>query len=74
MFTQNFKPGDVVHLKSGGAQMTVAEIEIDKVTCEWLDKQDRPQRFVWNLSVLERVTTPTEHLNRSVEYKDQGYR
>lgn len=31
------KPGDVVMLKSGGPQMTIAAIEGDKVHCEWFE-------------------------------------
>ncbi len=40
-----FKPGDVVHLASGGPSMTVAAAMEGKPTllCVWFDKDDRRQ-------------------------------
>jgi uncharacterized protein YodC (DUF2158 family) len=32
---EQFKPGDVVRLKSGGRPMTVSKCEGDDVTCVW---------------------------------------
>jgi uncharacterized protein YodC (DUF2158 family) len=34
---EQFKPGDVVMLKSGGPHMTITEIEGDKAWCEWFE-------------------------------------
>jgi uncharacterized protein YodC (DUF2158 family) len=31
-----FAPGDVVQLKSGGQEMTVASVEEDNVECIWI--------------------------------------
>jgi uncharacterized protein YodC (DUF2158 family) len=37
----DFKPGDVVQLKSGGPVMTIKFIDEDgDVFCEWFDKKD----------------------------------
>ena len=36
--SQEFQPGDVVQMKSGGPQMTVELISEDKVHCSWFDK------------------------------------
>ena len=33
-----FKPGDVVQLKSGGPQMTVADSSGGSILCIWTDK------------------------------------
>jgi uncharacterized protein YodC (DUF2158 family) len=40
---EEFKPGDVVRLKSGGPPMTCEKgaNEDGLVTCEWFDKNDR---------------------------------
>jgi uncharacterized protein YodC (DUF2158 family) len=36
----NFKPGDVVELKSGGPKMTIESIDADGCFCRWfIDKK-----------------------------------
>lgn len=40
--TDEFKPGDVVQLKSGGPRMTVKAVrEPDEVICVWFEKTKR---------------------------------
>jgi uncharacterized protein YodC (DUF2158 family) len=38
-----FKPGDVVMLKSGGPQMTVTEVDGDRTFCQWFDEKRAAQ-------------------------------
>lgn len=40
--SEEFKPGDVVRLKSGGPKMTVTEVG-EEVYCEWFDDKKEPQ-------------------------------
>lgn len=43
---EQFKPGDVVELKSGGPQMTISYISGDKVDCVWFEgKQQKSGTF-----------------------------
>lgn len=37
MAAREFKPGDVVRLKSGGENMTVSEVDGDDVHVTWMD-------------------------------------
>jgi uncharacterized protein YodC (DUF2158 family) len=39
-----WKPGDLVRVKSGGPLMTVGSIKAGKVICEWFDRTGKPQR------------------------------
>ncbi len=55
-----FQMGDVVKLKSGGAQMTVIEVGLnhDGVRCTWQNSTDKgwePQEKVYPASALEKV-------------------
>ena len=52
----DWKPGDVVVLKSGGHPITVAEINGDSVTCLWMGHEGDLFRETLPLAVLE----PTE--------------
>ena len=52
MAEQQFKVGDVVQLKSGGASMTVESVEETTATCCWLDSHRRLQRDTFSFSVL----------------------
>lgn len=47
------KAGDVVVLKSGGPQMTVAWIEESEALCVWFDSQGQPKEKRYPLVVLE---------------------
>lgn len=49
----NFKPGDVVELKSGGPDMTVSAIHEDSAYCEWFDHKNEPQARMYVLAVLK---------------------
>jgi uncharacterized protein YodC (DUF2158 family) len=44
----NFKPGDVVELKSGGVPMTVIDCNGQGVNCQWQDAEGRPQSATWS--------------------------
>ena len=53
-----WKPGDVVVLKSGGPTMTVANVRQDgKVVCEWFD-DNKPQGRAFDPDVLEPPPPP----------------
>ncbi len=42
----SFNKGDIVELKSGGPPMTVAQVEGERVLCQWFDgKSPAAQRF-----------------------------
>jgi len=56
VWSNNFKPGDVVQLKSGGVGMTVIQVNgSNLVTCEWLDNGGAPQKFVWADVALQKA-------------------
>ena len=53
-----FKVGDVVHLKSGGARMTVSKLfksseGCEMVQCTWFDKKPREHRAAFVIDSLE---------------------
>lgn len=50
-----FQAGEVVVLKSGGVQMTVAEVGDDGVQCPWLGEEGELFRETLPESVLELV-------------------
>lgn len=47
------KVGDVVHLKSGGPDMTIAKIENGYAVCEWFEGA-KPMRHEFPLTSLEK--------------------
>lgn len=49
----NFKPGDIVELKSGGPDMTISSIENGSVFCQWFDSKSEPQGRSYTLAVLK---------------------
>jgi uncharacterized protein YodC (DUF2158 family) len=54
---EDFKPGDVVQVKSGGPSMTIASIEGGQALCQWFDKNtQKAGRFA--LETLEKYTPP----------------
>jgi len=52
-----FKPGDVVQLKSGGPPMTVQAISGDNATCVWFEKT-KEHRSVFATVLLRAFTRP----------------
>ena len=50
-----FKPGDVVILKSGGHPLSVVEVKDDKVACVWMGNEGDLFRETLPLAVLERA-------------------
>jgi uncharacterized protein YodC (DUF2158 family) len=50
-----FQAGEVVVLKSGGVQMTVADVSDDGVLCLWLGEEGELFRETLPVSVLEAV-------------------
>jgi uncharacterized protein YodC (DUF2158 family) len=51
----NFKPGDVVMLKSGSQPLTVAEVNEDSAECIWMGSEGELFRETLPLVVLERA-------------------
>lgn len=52
-----FKPGDVVGLKSGGPQMTVIRIESNgRVVVTWFDDKNQLQNAAFEPVVLESAS------------------
>lgn len=51
----NFKPGDVVMLKSGSQPLTVAEVNDDSAECIWMGSEGELFRETLPLVVLERA-------------------
>jgi len=50
---EQFKPGDVVVLRSGGPSMTVECIEEDgRVSCRWFDDQGKQAASVFSPAML----------------------
>jgi uncharacterized protein YodC (DUF2158 family) len=43
MPAQQFKPGDVVSLRSGGPRMTIATVDGQSALCEWFSDDQKPQ-------------------------------
>jgi uncharacterized protein YodC (DUF2158 family) len=55
-----FQAGEVVMLKSGGMQMTVASVDEDGVQCLWLGDEGELFRETLPSSVLELVLSASE--------------
>lgn len=51
---ENFQPGDVVQLKSGGPAMTVTALDSEEAKCEWFDDKNQPHRRLFALSSLTK--------------------
>ena len=62
-----FKPGDVVVLKSGGPHMTVVSLEGGGCNCEWFDQSGR-QSGNFLPATLEEVTDNSDF------FRDQNSR
>lgn len=54
-----FKPGDVVHLKSGGPTMTVTRMEDEygtmKVSCTWFDDKGEQKFSSFEPEIIELI-------------------
>jgi uncharacterized protein YodC (DUF2158 family) len=50
---QQFKPGDIVSLRSGGPRMTVATIDGQSALCEWFSDDQQPQSRSFALTSLK---------------------
>jgi uncharacterized protein YodC (DUF2158 family) len=50
---QQFKPGDVVSLRSGGPRMTVAAIDGQSALCEWFSDDQQPRSRSFALTSLK---------------------
>lgn len=53
MADEQFKPGDVVSLKSGGPQMTIATVDGQSAFCEWFTDDQEPQGKSFHLTSLK---------------------
>ena len=49
----NFKPGDVVELKSGGLPISVVGCDGRGVDCQWQDAEGRPQSAIWSAAAVK---------------------
>jgi uncharacterized protein YodC (DUF2158 family) len=58
--SEQFKPGDVVELKSGGPKMTVEEVdeEAGGVFCTWFDEGNQPQQRNFIAATLKKAEKP----------------
>jgi uncharacterized protein YodC (DUF2158 family) len=52
----DFKPGDVVIVRSGGVPMTVSKIVGDEIHCQWLDAKQKAQKGSFDAAVLKPFT------------------
>jgi len=50
-----FKPGDIVSLRSGGPLMTIAMVDGQTAFCEWFRDDQEPQSRSFALSSLRHV-------------------
>lgn len=48
-----FKPGDVVSLRSGGPRMTIATVDAQGAFCEWFSDDQQPQSKSFALTSLK---------------------
>ena len=60
------KVGDVVHLKSGGALMTISKLfkspdDREMAQCTWFDKKQREHRAAFGIDALEESALRTEY-------------
>jgi uncharacterized protein YodC (DUF2158 family) len=64
MSENQWKPGDLVGVKSGGPAMTVAgESQLGMVICEWFDGKKK-MSDTFNAAVLEARLSPAEAVRR----------
>ena len=65
-----FKPGDVVILKSGGHPLSVVEVKDDKVACVWMGNEGDLFRETLPLAVLELAEADTSDDDDEDEEED----
>ena len=53
MQEEQFKPGDIVILKSGGPRMTIATVEERSALCEWFSDDQQAQSKSFALTSLK---------------------
>jgi uncharacterized protein YodC (DUF2158 family) len=61
-----WKPGDIVGVKSGGPSMTVARAEMGKVFCEWFDGKS-PMTGEFTPAVLEKRLSQSDAMKAAAE-------
>jgi uncharacterized protein YodC (DUF2158 family) len=66
MDSHQWKPGDIVGVKSGGPSMTVARVQSEKVFCEWFDGQN-PMNGEFTPAVLEARLSQAEGMKAVVD-------
>jgi uncharacterized protein YodC (DUF2158 family) len=69
----DFKPGDLVHLKSGGPLMTVNGIEgetIQEIECLWFSGDDL-QRGVFSQAALTEIEEEEDEEDEDDEEEDE---
>lgn len=54
MQEEQFKPGDIVILKSGGPRMTIATIDERSALCEWFSDDQQAQSKSFALTSLKQ--------------------
>jgi uncharacterized protein YodC (DUF2158 family) len=67
--SEEWKPGDVVRLKSGGPTMTVVTVGESQfgeptVWCEWFDDKNQPQKHTFSPTSLQ--TPPARRATRTL--------
>jgi uncharacterized protein YodC (DUF2158 family) len=53
MADEQFKPGDVVSLRSGGPRMTISTADGKSAFCEWFTDDQHPQGKSFTLTSLK---------------------
>jgi uncharacterized protein YodC (DUF2158 family) len=68
-----WKPGDIVGVKSGGPPMTVARAELGKVFCEWFDGKN-PMSGEFTPAVLEKRLNQGDAMKAAAETMKRNLR
>jgi uncharacterized protein YodC (DUF2158 family) len=70
---QDWKPGEIVGVKSGGPSMTVARLEMGRVFCEWFDG-GTAMKGDFTSAVLEKRLSQAEGTKAAVEAMKRNMR
>jgi uncharacterized protein YodC (DUF2158 family) len=73
MDNHQWKPGDIVGVKSGGPSMTIARVGSDKIFCEWFDGAN-PMNGEFTPAVLEKRLGQAEAMKAAVENMKRNVR